>query len=203
MTHEEYYQEALPLLYEMERLLKETAAGYVGPETLDGVEPILYISTRIKKPSSMVAKLEKRGLPSDSVTALSEMHDAVGMRITCSFYDDVYAIADYLKKQHIYTMIKVKDYIQHPKSNGYRSLHLIVQMKDPAYKGLFAEIQLRTIATDFWAALEHQIKYKRKIMYENVMQKELKRCADEIASLDLSMQTLRDILNDGTCEFEN
>ncbi len=198
MTHEEYYQDALPKLRQVESILKEAAYNYTAPKTLDGVEPILYVTSRIKKPQSMIAKLEKHGLTTDSKTALEHMHDAVGVRIICSFHDDVYAISNYLKKQEIYRIIEIKDYIRHPKSNGYRSLHLIVEMTDSTCRGLRAEIQLRTIATDFWAALEHQIKYKKKVIYERTMQKELKRCADEIASVDLSMQTLRDILNKET-----
>ncbi len=197
MTYEEYYQDRLSMLYEVENILKKVSSEYQpGPESLDGIEPILYISSRIKSPESMIAKLEKNNLPTDFRTALKNMHDTVGIRIICSFYDDVYAIADFIKSKKIYRVIKIKDYIKQPKENGYRSLHLIIEMTDPCFEGLQAEIQIRTIATDFWAALEHQIKYKKKVIYENTMRHELKRCADEIASLDLSMQTLRDILND-------
>ncbi len=202
MTKEEYYGKDLARLQQAEDILNKTAQGYVGPQMLDGVEPILYVSSRIKKPSSMVKKLERRKLSTDCKTALETMHDAVGLRIICSFADDVYAVADWLKAQEAFTVMETKDYIAAPKPNGYRSLHLIVRMNGPEFTGLLAEIQLRTIATDFWAALEHQIKYKRQVMYESVMCQELKRCADEIASLDLSMQTLRDILHDN-CETLN
>ncbi|MDO4523190.1 MAG: RelA/SpoT domain protein [Eubacteriales bacterium] len=195
MTMEEYYGASLVKLNYAEQILKKTASTYTGPRMLDGVQPILYITTRIKHPKSMVEKLERYQLATDCETALHTMHDAVGMRVICSFADDVYAVAEWLKKQEAFTVVQIKDYIAAPKPNGYRSLHLIVRMNDPALDGLSAEIQIRTIATDFWAALEHQIKYKRQVMYETVMRQELKRCADEIASLDLSMQTLRDILH--------
>ncbi|MGN0732557.1 MAG: GTP pyrophosphokinase family protein [Emergencia sp.] len=196
MTKEEYYGNSLSKLKLTEQILTETAAAYTGPQTLDGVQPVLYITSRIKKPASMIAKLERKNLATDCETALRTMHDAVGIRIICSFADDVYAVAEWIKKQAFFTVIDIKDYIACPKPNGYRSLHLIVKMNSPELDGLTAEIQLRTIATDFWAALEHQIKYKRQVLYESLMRQELKRCADEIASLDLSMQTLRDILHD-------
>lgn len=196
MTMEEYYGDSYEKLQKLEQTLRQIAEKYKGPETLDGVQPVLYISTRIKTPESMMKKMKRHKLPADGDTALAAMHDAVGIRIICSFADDVYAVAQYLSTQELFTVVNTKDYIKKPKQNGYRSLHLIVKMKDERWKGIQAEIQLRTIATDFWAALEHQIKYKRKIMYETVMQQELKRCADEIASLDMSMQTLRDILHE-------
>ncbi len=202
MTKEEYYGKDLARLQQAEDILNKTAQGYVGPQMLDGVEPILYLTSRIKKPDSMMKKLECHQLATDCKTALQTMHDAVGLRIICSFADDVYAVADWLKSQEAFTVMETRDYIAIPKPNGYRSLHLIVRMNAPELDGLLAEIQLRTIATDFWAALEHQIKYKRQVMYESVMRQELKRCADEIASLDLSMQTLRDILHDKGEDFD-
>ncbi len=128
------------------------------------------------------------------------MHDTVGIRIVCSFVDDVYEISKWLYGRKEFKIIAEKDYISYPKPNGYRSLHLILQFTDGIAQGMAAEIQLRTIAIDFWAALEHQMKYKHQIKHEKVIQDELKRCADEIASVDVSMQTIRDILRDDAWE---
>ncbi|MCD8077093.1 MAG: hypothetical protein LUE63_01710, partial [Lachnospiraceae bacterium] len=104
-----------------------------------------------------------------------------------------------LQARDEYEVREVKDYISYPKPNGYRSLHLILRFTGGRMKGLQAEIQVRTIAIDFWAALEHQMKYKQTIdsSYEKIVREELKRCADEIASVDISMQTIRDLLCGG------
>ena len=119
----------------------------------------------------------------DSQTALQNIHDALGIRVICSFVEDVYQIARWLQER-----------------DGYRSRHLIIQFTTDDLEGITAEIQLHTIAIDFWAALEHQIKYKHNVPHEEIIRSELKRCADEIASVDLSMQTIRDILQNDIWE---
>ena len=139
-------------------------------------------------------KLEQHGFPTNGESALSNMHDAVGMRIVCSFLDDVYRIASWLEARSEFEILETKDYIAFPKPNGYRSLHLILVFPLSDGQKLTAEVQLRTIAIDFWAALEHQLKYKKDIEHEKTIRNELKRCADEIASVDVSMQTLRDLI---------
>ncbi len=196
MTFESYYGDDLIRLKNTQQKLLDIINEYPVHQTLDGVNPIMYCKSRIKKPESMVRKLEMRGLPTDSKTALKSTNDAVGIRIVCSFVDDVYEIARWLRTRKEFEIITVKDYISYPKPNGYRSLHLILRFVEGENEGLTAEIQLRTIAIDFWAALEHQLKYKKNVDHEKTIRKELKRCADEIASVDVSMQTLRDILSD-------
>lgn len=200
MDSEAYYGSALPALRWAEQCLLGIVGQYPAQETVDGVQPILYCKSRIKSPQSMIRKLSSRGLATDSGTALAKMHDAVGVRVVCSFVDNVYEIAGWLSRRPEFTIIGRKDYIAYPKENGYRSLHLIVRFFNCPRDDLTAEIQLRTIAIDFWAALEHQIKYKRAISHERTIRAELKRCADEIASVDMSMQTIRDILRDGSWE---
>ena len=196
MTFEAYYGDALSRLKQIEHTLLELFHQYPGQDTLDDVQPILYCKSRIKKPESMIRKLESQGLQTDSRTALQYMHDAVGLRVVCSFVDNVYEISQWLHSLKEIRIIAQKDYIAYPKPNGYRSLHVILCLVHPPLSGLMAEIQLRTIAIDFWAALEHQMKYKRQIAHEKTIQGELKRCADEIASVDMSMQTLRDLLRE-------
>lgn len=190
MTKEEYYGDALSRLKTAQAFLERLVEDYPSPSPLGDVQPILYYRSRIKEPDSMIRKLKKQGLPTDSGTALRDVHDALGIRVVCSFMEDVYAVAQWLERGNWFTITERKDYIASPKPNGYRSLHLIARFPD----GLLAEIQLRTIALDFWAALEHQMKYKREVRHEAVIRGELKRCADEIASIDISMQTLRELI---------
>lgn len=194
MTPEEYYGNAFSLLKQGESYLKALIETYPNACAKDELQSILYIKTRIKTPESMMEKLRKRGLREDSHTALQNTHDAIGIRIICSFVEDVYRIAGWLEKRDDIQIIEKKDYIAYPKPNGYRSLHLIIQFTAKDLKDMTAEIQLRTIAIDFWATLEHQMKYKRNVRHEETIRSELKRCADEIASVDLSMQTIRDLL---------
>ena len=194
MTLQAYYGEAPPHLQQVMQDLLDVIKEYPVRETLDSVNPILYCKSRIKEPQSMIRKLKSKGLPTDSQTALTKTHDAAGIRVVCSFLDDVYAVSQWLHTKDTFAVIAEKDYIAYPKPNGYRSLRLIAAVPNGPEKGIQAEIQPRTIAIDFWAALEHQIKYKRHINYEKTIRDELKRCADEIASVDVSMQTIRDIL---------
>ena len=198
LTYEEYYGCQFARLKHVERVLLEIVGEYPTQNDPNGIEPILYCKSRIKRPESMMRKLERLGSPTDGAAALAKTHDAVGIRIVCSFLDDVYKIAGWLGTRSEFEIVETKDYIAYPKPNGYRSLHLVVSFPpSSSARKLMAEIQLRTIAIDFWAALEHQMKYKKNIEHEKTIRSELKRCADEIASVDVSMQTLRDlILND-------
>ena len=160
-------------------------------------DPIEYISSRIKLEESMKEKLERKNLPITLESALTKVYDAVGIRIICSYIDDVYEIVDMLKKYNDLKVIKEKDYIKNPKENGYRSYHIVFQLLlDIAgeIKPVFIEIQIRTIAMDFWSNLEHQIKYKKDIKNQEIIVKELKRCADDIATNDVNMQTIRKMI---------
>lgn len=197
LTCEEYYGDQLGFLRQIEQTLLAVVQAYPTLSCPNEVEPILYCKSRIKAPESMMQKLQRKGIPTDGRTALAQTHDAVGVRVVCSFLDDVYKVADWLGTRSEFEIVERKDYIAYPKPNGYRSLHLVVAFAFPAGQKLLAEIQVRTIAIDFWAALEHQLKYKKQIGHEKTIRSELKRCADEIASVDVSMQTLRDlIMND-------
>ena len=114
-------------------------------------------------------------------------------RIVCSFAGDVFAIVERLENDPDIEIADKKDYLSYPKPSGYRSVHLCVTLRQT---GMHAEIQIRTIAMDFWATLEHQLKYKKSVSNESLIKSELRRCADEIASVDLSMQTIREILKE-------
>lgn len=195
MTKQTFYGDALPKLEAAERQLVSLCTQCPLSHELDGESPsVLSCISRIKSPDSMIAKLRGRGLAADCQAALTAVHDAVGVRVICAFADDVYRVAGWLAAQPDLRCIQVKDYIACPKPNGYRSYHMIVELAGGPGQGITAEIQLRTIAIDFWATLEHQMKYKRTIPHEALIRAELKRCADEIASVDLSMQTIRELL---------
>lgn len=156
--------------------------------------PIASISTRLKTPESIVEKMHRRGLPISVENIQKSLTDISGARVICSFLDDIYILADMIEGQEDISILAKKDYIAHPKENGYRSLHLIVSI--PIYlsqgrKDIPVEIQFRTIAMEFWATLEHKIKYKKKIADPESVSAELKSCADLINEIDHRMQSLR------------
>lgn len=163
--------------------------------------PISSIKTRLKRPESILDKLNRKNLPKTVEVIEENLYDIAGIRVVCSFCDDVYMLADALLKQDDITLIEKKDYIKNPKPNGYRSLHLIVSI--PIFlanekRAMNVEIQLRTIAMDFWATLEHQLKYKKDNHLTEEMEAELKKCAEENSLLDIRMENLRkkiDMLN--------
>lgn len=198
---EMYYGALYPKLQKAEEELLQLLKTYPIKETADGIEPIIYLQSRIKAPVSLEEKLQRKGCCVSTERLFSVIHDIIGIRIVCSFIEEVYHVADWICRQPMICVLEKKDYISYPKENGYRSLHLIIKFVGEEWGGITAEIQIRTIAHDFWAALEHQIKYKKNITHETIVQGELKRCADEIASLDVSLQTIRDIIRDDKWEI--
>ena len=137
-------------------------------------------------------KLKRKALPETLESALCEVHDAVGVRVICSFADDVFRVEKWLKSQENYELVKEKDYISYPKPNGYRGIHLILRGMTGKTAGTYVEIQLRTIAMDFWASLEHQVKYKKNVKDAESVMYELRACADVINRTDCHMQSIRD-----------
>lgn len=157
--------------------------------------PINGIKSRLKRLDSIKEKLERKDLPLEFETIEEHIHDVAGVRVVCSFVDDVYLLADALLKQDDITLLERKDYIANPKANGYRSLHLIVMVPiflEHEKRMMQVEIQLRTIAMDFWASLEHQLRYKKDFDFTDEMIKELMDCAELSAELDSRMDSLRD-----------
>lgn len=159
--------------------------------------PIEFITSRIKKPASIVEKLQRYG-ETVSVEAIeNSLNDVAGVRVICSFIDDIYAVADMLLRQDDVTLVKKKDYIQNPKDNGYRSLHLIVEI--PVFfsnqkKAMRVEVQIRTIAMDFWASLEHKIYYKFEGDAPDYISQDLQACATIVANLDEKMLSLNEAI---------
>lgn len=150
-----------------------------------------HIMGRLKSEESVLEKCRKKNLEATPDVIVSNIHDIVGIRIVCTFVDDIFKVRDAIREFNGITVIEEKDYVANAKPNGYRSYHMIVQNTE----GYYAEIQIRTISMDTWAALEHDIKYKKDInVNKELITAELKRCADELASTDISMQTIRNMI---------
>lgn len=167
----------------MNMLVARIRLGAEEIKARSGLAPIEHLKYRIKDEESMREKCRRHGLPESDDSALNRLHDAIGIRVVCSFLDDVYAIRDYIFAQEDIEITQEKDYIRHVKPNGYRSYHMILR-----FRGYYAEVQIRTISMDTWAALEHHIRYKKNVQGNTeLLFEELKRCADEFASTDASM----------------
>ncbi|KAA0118999.1 GTP pyrophosphokinase [Streptococcus sanguinis] len=162
-----------------------------------------HFNARVKQAASMEEKCQRKNLPRVPVSALKEIRDAIGIRIVCGFIEDIYQTIEVLRQLEGCEIVLEKDYIRAAKPNGYRSYHLILEVETP-YEDChgqnpgryFVEIQLRTIAMDSWASLEHQMKYKHEIKDSKRIVRELKRCADELASCDVTMQTIRNLIRE-------
>ena len=155
--------------------------------------PISSISSRIKSRESIIYKMKKKGLPMTVSALINNIHDIAGVRVVCPCIEDVYYVARMLVKQHDVEVIEVKDYIREPKENGYRSLHVIITVEvdfAEASRKVPVEIQIRTIAMDFWASTEHQLRYKKDKEFTQEIQDKLKNCADIMAKADQQMQEI-------------
>ena len=161
--------------------------------------PFESINCRLKTVPSIIEKLNRKGFELSAASIEKNLNDVAGIRVICSFPDDIYVLADKLCSQDDIRLIEKKDYIKNPKPNGYRSLHLIVEI--PIFlmtekKLMRVEVQFRTIAMDFWASLEHKLKYKKDIKSDvNEISRELKECAEEISLLDDKMQEIHRKIN--------
>ena len=161
--------------------------------------PIESIKTRLKSPESIIKKLMKKNLPMSPDAVERELSDVAGVRVICSFLDDIYMLSDCLINQDDVTLIEIKDYIKNPKENGYRSLHLIIEI--PIFlhnetRNMKVEVQLRTITMESWADLEHKLRYKKDLSEEldSNISKELSECADLCNILDKKMLSVKNIV---------
>lgn len=162
--------------------------------------PISSIITRRKKPQSIYEKLIRQGNEISVKSIEENLNDVAGVRVICPFQDDIYKVAKMLAQQDDITLIQVKDYIKHPKPNGYRSFHMIVEV--PVFfsnekRPMRVEVQIRTVAMDYWASLEHRMKYKKALPVETTaaIYDDLKKCADTIADTDAKMLQIRERIN--------
>ncbi|EJO21452.1 RelA/SpoT domain protein [Streptococcus sp. AS14] len=195
------YGDYLPkILEDLSQRIQE-ANDRVKQET--GQKLFEHFNARIKQAASMEEKCQRKNLPRVPESALKEIRDAIGIRIVCGFIEDIYQTIEVLRQLEGCEIVLEKDYIRAAKPNGYRSYHLILEVETP-YEDChgqnpgryFVEIQLRTIAMDSWASLEHQMKYKHEIKDSKRIVRELKRCADELASCDVTMQTIRNLIRE-------
>ncbi|WP_138159463.1 GTP pyrophosphokinase [Peptoniphilus catoniae] len=158
--------------------------------------PIESIRTRLKSPESIREKMVRKGYPLTVDSIEKNLHDIAGVRVICSFPSDIYALADSILDQDDIKLIEKKDYIKNPKANGYRSLHLIIEI--PIFlhdhkKLMKVEVQLRTISMDWWASLEHKIRYKKGLPNSDFIEKELIECAEMGSAMDARMERLHNI----------
>lgn len=161
-------------------------------------DPVASSQTRIKSAESMRQRLQRLAFPVTAESAMKNVFDAAGVRLVCPFIQDIDRTAELIRAIPGVQIQTEKDYIRSPKPNGYRSYHMILSMPlrflGNSQKTVWLEVQLRTIAMDCWANIEHQLKYKQNIPDQALLLQELKRCADEITSTDLSLQTIRDLI---------
>ena len=187
----------------MHRLTEHIEAYSWAYEETHGEKLFEHLSCRIKSEESMADKLRRLGLEATPRNALKSVMDSIGIRVVCLFIDDVYENVRQIRNLPGCSVLLEKDYIKNAKPNGYRSYHMIldVETEQPDADGqvpghYHAEIQLRTIAMDTWAALEHELKYKKNVGNSELIVRELHRCANELAACDVSMQTLKRIIRE-------
>lgn len=155
--------------------------------------PIEHVKSRLKRPSTIARKLEKKGIEPTLENAVKYVDDIAGVRIVCQFQDDIYKIAEVIQNFDNVRVVRIKDYIKHPKENGYRSYHMHVEIPVRMLNNeqmVKVEFQLRTVAMDFWASLEHKIRYKNESEIPENISRELKLCATLVEKMDAEMQTL-------------
>lgn len=172
--------------------------------------PFETIKSRLKSPASIIKKLERKGQLSDEESFAKSiednLYDVAGVRVICAFQEDIYKLAELLVSQDDVHLIRIKDYIRNPKANGYRSLHLIIEIPVFLRSGktmVKAEVQFRTIAMDFWASVDHKLRYKKDVENEETILAKLRECAGVMAGLDNEMQEIRTMIECGNAQCEN
>ena len=165
--------------------------------------PFETIKSRLKRPVSIIEKMKRKGCPLTVEEIEKQLNDIAGIRVICSFLDDIYTLADMLVGQDDIRLLEKSDYIIAPKPNGYRSLHLILEVPiflSHSKQYMKVEVQFRTIAMDFWASLDHKLKYKKDVQEPERIAEQLRECADIISSMDERMQQIRDQIEKGKRE---
>lgn len=194
-------KDILPLV--MDKITGDLISFNEEVKMLTGHPVYEHLIGRVKSEDSMREKCSRKGEPETTFTALKTMKDSIGIRIVTGFVDDVFTISEHIRQMPGSRVVEEKDYIRNAKSNGYRSYHMIMELEQP-FRDVegrepgryYVEFQIRTIAMDCWASLEHEMSYKRTIQNREMLQAELKRCADELASCDVTMQTIRNLIRE-------
>ena len=160
--------------------------------------PIEYVKSRVKRPESIIKKLKRYGYPDTIENMVTYCNDIAGLRIVCSFTSDIYRLADMIGRQSDVTVISIKDYIKNPKDSGYKSYHMLVSLPIFLSDNMVhtkVEIQIRTIAMDFWASLEHKIYYKFEGDAPDYISRDLRECSGIVAMLDAKMLSLNEAIS--------
>lgn len=195
-------KDILPLV--MENVVEDLRSYNEEVKRITGHPIYEHLIYRVKSEESMREKCVRKGQPQTPYTALKFVKDAIGIRIVTGFVDDIFKIIEHIRHIPGSRIVEEKDYIINSKPNGYRSYHMILEIDQP-FRDIegrepgqyYVEFQIRTIAMDCWASLEHEMSYKRTIRNRQMLSAELKRCADELASCDLTMQTIRNLIREG------
>lgn len=200
---QEFYYQFIELEHLYESAIREVKTKL---EILDSefrakysYNPIHHIEDRLKSPESIFKKMQNKGVQFSCEGIRNNLNDIAGVRVICNYIEDIYHVAELLTAQDDVNLIQVKDYIRSPKPNGYRSLHLVIQT--PVYLAnkkelVNVEVQIRTIAMDFWASLEHELKYKSNVAVSAELAEQLRECAEQISDIDLRMQKINKTLKE-------
>lgn len=190
LTPDVYYGEYYKLIKSAEEQLELSIYRCLDANDTHKEKIAKYISSRIKSPESVEEKLKRKNYPSGVKSAISNICDIVGVRIVVRFMDDIYTVKEMIENCGEFKIIEEKDYVANPKSSGYRSYHLIVEVEVEDIK-IHAEIQLRTMAMDCWASIEHQIRYKKEIENIELISSELKSCSESLFEADITMGKIK------------
>ncbi len=191
-----YGKYAVPLKNAQTLLVNELQGILDNISTDPETKPSEHILSRIKNSESAIIKLEKKNIPGTVENVISQLSDVIGVRIVVHFVSDIFKIRDSIEKSEYCDVVTTKDYITTPKPNGYRSLHMIlsVPFENEKIPNIQAEVQIRTIAQDCWASLEHQIRYKKNLKNAGIIGEELSLCAAQMASIDLTLNAIREMI---------
>ncbi|PWG00602.1 GTP pyrophosphokinase [Levilactobacillus bambusae] len=191
------------LMYESATRTVQNKVRYLNDENkiLYGDSLIDSFQSRIKQPRSILEKAERKGIPRTFESLTTNLHDIAGVRLIVRFLDDIWKVKAFLDKQDDMEIVRVKDYVRHPKANGYRSLHLIVTV--PIYlsagkEQVEVEIQIRTIAMNFWASLEHELNYKKNVPHQGQLRRSLTAKAGLVSQLDTEMNAIKETIRNET-----
>ena len=193
MTIEQYYGENYQSLKEVEKIIENKIHTCLDDIRVENRRLVKYISSRIKTPESVTEKLKRKNFPDGVESAIENLCDIIGFRIVVRFIGEIYTVRDLLRKSPDIKIIEEKDYIAHAKPSGYRSYHLVIEQEHEG-KSYRIEIQLRTMAMDCWASLEHQIKYKKTVDNADLIGVELRKCSDNLLSADATMEAIRNLV---------
>ncbi len=193
MTIEQYYGRYYEPLREVEKMTEQAIHDCLDDVKVENRRLVKYISSRIKNPDSITEKLKRKNFAPGVDSAINNLCDIIGFRIVVRFIGEIYTVRDLLRKSEKIKILEEKDYIAHSKPSGYRSYHLVIEQEYEGQKYQI-EIQLRTMAMDCWASLEHQIKYKKNIDNADLIGIELKQCSDNLLSADATMEAIRNLV---------